>query len=504
VCGSNIRVTKENVLLFTIIVALVCFVRTFVILNSPSSLNHPDEYMGRHVMALDTSTHPNASQINHTKAPVQVQKKYKTNDEVILEALSDAQKKEYIQFWKDNKPDRKVNTANCKELILGNETEAKIHIDYMKKHPKKPLNDELFLSLTKNCTDFKVRRNYVLHPLSKEEAEYPIAFSILLHNNIEQAERLLRSVYHPQNLYCLHVDGKASKTIHAASQALASCFDNVFIASKLERIVYAGYTRLQAELNCMTDALAANRSWHYYINLASSVYPLRTNAEMVKVLKIYNGSNDIEGVKGQAGRYKVVWKEIDDGNVHKVQKTNNSNPAPPHGLKIVKGSAYGIFSREFVDFVLHDDKAQDLLNWSRNTYSPDEHVWATLNHLQENPQLKTPGGYKGDPYTKPWMAIYAAWGRRTLDPCFSGKTRHGVCVFGLKDLPMLFHRYEFVANKFEMDGEYMALDCLEEYLYNRTVAASPFDTFHYRVLPFINRHLMWPDPKPKKVDPKKT
>ena len=44
----------------------------------------------------------------------------------------------------------------------------------------------------------------------------------------------------------------------------------------------------------MTDMLKLNRNWKYYLNIASQAFPLKTNAELVKILKAYNGSNDIE------------------------------------------------------------------------------------------------------------------------------------------------------------------------------------------------------------------
>ena len=34
----------------------------------------------------------------------------------------------------------------------------------------------------------------------------------------------------------------------------------------------------------------------------------------------------------------------------------------------IQGSAYGAFSRRFVEFVMNDQKAQDLLEWSKRTY----------------------------------------------------------------------------------------------------------------------------------------
>ena len=43
----------------------------------------------------------------------------------------------------------------------------------------------------------------------------------------------------------------------------------------------------------MSDMLKIKSNWKYYLNIASQAFPLKTNAELVKILKTYNGSNDI-------------------------------------------------------------------------------------------------------------------------------------------------------------------------------------------------------------------
>ena len=144
-----------------------------------------------------------------------------------------------------------------------------------------------------------------------------------------------------------------------ATQSLVKCFNNVFIVSKREKIVYAGYSRLQAEINCMTDVLGKGKKWKYYINLAGQDFPIKTNLEMVKILKVYNGSNDIEGMSGQRvqavrGRFSKSWQEVvlpDKPRQRAVlNKTNVAKEPPPHGLKLVRGSAYGLFSRTICQF----------------------------------------------------------------------------------------------------------------------------------------------------------
>lgn len=97
--------------------------------------------------------------------------------------------------------------------------------------------------------------------------EISLAFSILVYNNVEQFERLLNAIYEPTNIYCVHIDNNASEIIKRAIFSIVDCFDNVFVATRLESIVYAGYSRLQADLNCVNDLLNLNQSISKHQNL---------------------------------------------------------------------------------------------------------------------------------------------------------------------------------------------------------------------------------------------
>jgi len=49
--------------------------------------------------------------------------------------------------------------------------------------------------------------------------------------------------------------------------------------------------------------------WHYLLNIPGQSYPLKTPEEMVDILRIYNGTNDIEGLAAKRrieSRYKKV------------------------------------------------------------------------------------------------------------------------------------------------------------------------------------------------------
>jgi hypothetical protein len=218
------------------------------------------------------------------------------------------------------------------------------------------------------------------------ELEFPIAYSILTYNNVEQLERLLRSIYRPHNVYCIHVDSKSEIRIHSAIRSITKCFANVFIATKLEHIVYAGYARLQADINCMRDLTAPNfthpnllgkkftNNWKYLLNLASTEFPLRTNYELAKILHMFNGANDIEVMTNfQKERVKFSWRvNKDENSSDYLVRTKRLKTEVPHNYTIVKGITYCSFSRKFVEYVLINPYAQNLLAWSEDTYSPDE------------------------------------------------------------------------------------------------------------------------------------
>ena len=94
-------------------------------------------------------------------------------------------------------------------------------------------------------------------PLSDAELNFPLAYSIVIHKNAGMVERLLRSIYRPQNFYCFHVDKTAPDEFYNAINDISKCFPNVFMSER-EDVIYGGYSRLQADLNCMKKLTAVS------------------------------------------------------------------------------------------------------------------------------------------------------------------------------------------------------------------------------------------------------
>ena len=166
--------------------------------------------------------------------------------------------------------------------------------------PHEPLIADDYVHLaTADCNCFRSRLGYFTSAdTSAEERAFPIAFSLLTYENLEQTERLLRLIYRPHNVYCIHVDRKSPDKMHRGIEAVASCLPNVMIARPAINVTWGEITVVQAEMLCMGYLLAhSGVQWKYFINLVARDLPLRTNEELVKILKAYDGVNDIHGTR---------------------------------------------------------------------------------------------------------------------------------------------------------------------------------------------------------------
>lgn len=236
------------------------------------------------------------------------------------------------------------------------------------------------------CSDLMSDLHFITRPLSREEENYPLAFIITVHKELELFVRLFRAIYMPQNVYCIHVDAKAPLEYQAAVRKLVRCFQNAFLSSSSEKVTYAGFSRLQADLNCMKDLAKSKRGWRKVVNLCGQDFPVKSNLELVQYMqsKEWRDRNMTPGVKQPASmmhRTQLQHREIIGSHVA-LKGSGLTKEPPPHNLQVYFGTAYYALTRPFVDYVLKSPIAFDLLEWSKDTFSPDEHYWVTLNHIK--------------------------------------------------------------------------------------------------------------------------
>ncbi|CAF0812376.1 unnamed protein product [Brachionus calyciflorus] len=389
---------------------------------------------------------------------------------------------------------RKAKRILFKLKNLNNEHLTKIN-DVQKLGLIPTLPNENYVFDKSMCKLFRELRGYDSYKITSFEKTFPIAFTILTYDNVEQFERLLRAIYRPQNVYCIHIDSKSPPLFHEAVKSIVQCFNNVFVSTKLERVVYAGFSRLKADINCMHDLISPNyehaylreknitSDWKYLLNMASSEFPLRTNYELARILQMFNGANDIEVITNMPMvRIQYSWKPKRKPNTtyEYMVRTKRLKAPIPHNYTIVKGLAYCSFSRKFIEYVLSNTYARNLLKWSEDTYSPDEWYWATLNY---NTQFNPPGGFKDPKRTAiPTKARYIGW--KNSYKCM-GELRHNLCVFSIEDLPELVTRNEFFLNKFLLQYDPISYQCMEEWLNSKISLYQTVNIINYCRLLFV-------------------
>ncbi|EYC18185.1 hypothetical protein Y032_0028g1719 [Ancylostoma ceylanicum] len=108
-------------------------------------------------------------------------------------------------------------------------------------------------------------------PLSLEEQAYPLSYGLVIYKDIVQVLLELSIFYQPQNVYCITVDQGASKIYKKFVNNLPKCFNNI-------KTFYLSGTDL----------------------------PLRTNLEMVRIMKALNGSINTDVEQFEQDRYRIM------------------------------------------------------------------------------------------------------------------------------------------------------------------------------------------------------
>ncbi|XP_064643375.1 beta-1,3-galactosyl-O-glycosyl-glycoprotein beta-1,6-N-acetylglucosaminyltransferase 3-like isoform X2 [Lineus longissimus] len=383
----------------------------------------------------------------------------------------------------------------CEGLFKQDEKVIDDAYEYMRSYERQSITDDGYISKTRDCPSFIQERGYIMKPLSQEENDFPIAYSMLMYKDVEQAERLLRAVYMPQNVYCLHVDLDSPKSVREAMHGIAGCLPNVFIASKLIKVNWGTVSVLEADLNCMEDLLKFKR-WKYFINLTGQEMPLLSNRQIVRVLKALNGSNDVDASVKRRNVRRTKYEHMAWFGLPSItMMTFRLKPPPPRDIVLAKGSVHIVAKRGYVQYVIHDPLSKEFREWLRDTWIPDETFFSSLNH---NPKLNVPGSYLGEPETdpikKPYIARLKNWGQWPFDygPCL-GKWVHGICIPGIRDIAKFKDAHELIVNKFHQDFDFLTLDCIEELQFNRTISSAQpnfqFNDSYYRQLTYVRNHL---------------
>ncbi|KAF3778638.1 Beta-glucuronosyltransferase [Nymphaea thermarum] len=221
----------------------------------------------------------------------------------------------------------------------------------------------------------------------------------------QRVMRLLRAVYHPRNLYLLHLDREAPASERldlvrlVNSEGVFRKADNVRVVGKPNRITYMGPTMIACTLHAVAILMRQKKEWDWFINLSASDYPLMSQDDLLHVFSYL--PRDLNFIEHTSN---IGWKEhqrakpiiIDPGLYH-LNKSDIFWATPrrimPSSFKLFMGSAWVVLSRSFMEFCIWgwDNLPRTLLMYYTNFLSSPEGYFHTVicNSKYQNTTLNS-------------------------------------------------------------------------------------------------------------------
>ncbi|KAK8938705.1 hypothetical protein KSP39_PZI010936 [Platanthera zijinensis] len=210
--------------------------------------------------------------------------------------------------------------------------------------------------------------------------------------DLDQLWRALHALYHPHNLYVLHLDLDSPATERRELSALVgnhslfSKVGNVHVITKSNMVTYRGPTMVANTLHACAILLRKTKRWDWFINLSASDYPLVTQDDLLFTFsKLPRHLNFVEHTS------QLGWKEgerakpvIIDPGLYKKNKSEIFWVSPkrelPDAFKLFTGSAWMALSRDFVEFCVYgwDNLPRILLMYYANFVSSPEGYFQTV------------------------------------------------------------------------------------------------------------------------------
>ncbi|XP_074568479.1 beta-glucuronosyltransferase GlcAT14A-like [Curcuma longa] len=129
--------------------------------------------------------------------------------------------------------------------------------------------------------------------------------------DLDRLWRTLRAMYHPHNLYVVHLDlespagERRELSARVAGDAVFSAVGNVRVIEKANMVTYRGPTMVANTLHACAILLKMEKNWDWFINLSASDYPLTTQDDILHAF-----SSLPRNISFMEHTSRLGWKEL--------------------------------------------------------------------------------------------------------------------------------------------------------------------------------------------------
>ena len=206
-----------------------------------------------------------------------------------------------------------------------------------------------------------------------------LAYSISGYKLPNQFRWLIDALWHPDDIFAIHIDARTSKSVFLAMQKVVNNRPNVFFI-KREPIIWMGMGLVRAEMTAIARLLEIKPTFDYLINLSMQDYPIKSRHEIITSLEQNLGQNYIRmlALKDQpiAIRRRPSLMSFEVGD--RLLKT----PLPrfiPKDIHInFKGSWWRVISAEFCQWLVSSAETEKYMAFLKNVQTPDEFFFQNL------------------------------------------------------------------------------------------------------------------------------
>ncbi|KAF7035711.1 hypothetical protein CFC21_046529 [Triticum aestivum] len=210
--------------------------------------------------------------------------------------------------------------------------------------------------------------------------------------DLDRLWRTLHALYHPRNLYVVHLDREApvgERLELAARVANSTVFrrvGNVEVIRRANMVTYRGPTMVANTLHACAVLLRRSRDWDWFINLSASDYPLMSQDDVLHVFStLPRNVNFVEHTS------RLGWKEgqrgqplIVDPGLYASKKQDifyaSGRRELPTAFRLYTGSAWVALTRDFAEYVVWgwDNLPRTMLMYYANFVSSPEGYFQTV------------------------------------------------------------------------------------------------------------------------------
>lgn len=205
-----------------------------------------------------------------------------------------------------------------------------------------------------------------------------IAYFILVHRLPNQFNRMFKALYAPENFYLIHIDKKASIELKNEIKLFLKAYPNAYIMQS-EKVIWGGYSMVQAELNGMKHLLEMNADWDYFINLSGQDYPLKSQKIISQFLSENNGKSYLKIANQKLSRPETMnrienyFEELEDS----VSEITHTRAFMKDVIPYI-GGQWMMLTRTCCEFICHNKEVARFEKYYQNTLIADESFFQTV------------------------------------------------------------------------------------------------------------------------------